>query len=288
MERINHNHLFYFYIVAREGSIKSASELLYVSQPTISDQIKLLEEYFNFQLFVRKNRKLKISDSGKLVYEYADKIFQLSDDLNKRARHGLILPKKTIDIGMTSYMYDYFRPDDLGKVFALREHKINFHEDRKSHLLLKLEEGIIDVIFTDSKDAINSAYKIYPWGTNKTFAVAHKSFIKKGLKFPESMIGLPFFHYSQNQSLRYDIELFFSRNEIPVEVVGEGDDISLLSHVLFKKIAFVIVPEFIKDFLRKSNPDIAVLGELKSLENRVYAITKPDYEGPLLELLKNK
>ena len=46
MNRINFNHLYYFYIVSKEGSIKSTSEKLHVSQPTISDQIKLLEEYF--------------------------------------------------------------------------------------------------------------------------------------------------------------------------------------------------------------------------------------------------
>jgi len=43
VERLNFSHFFYFYIVAKEGSIKFAAEKLFVSQPTISDQIKLLE-----------------------------------------------------------------------------------------------------------------------------------------------------------------------------------------------------------------------------------------------------
>ena len=58
MDRFNFNHLFYFYVVAKEGSIKLAAEKLHISQPTISDQIKLLEEHFQCSLFERRNRAL--------------------------------------------------------------------------------------------------------------------------------------------------------------------------------------------------------------------------------------
>jgi len=286
MERVNLNHLYYFYVVSIEGSIKKASEFLHVTQPTISDQIKLLEDYFELPLFIRENRRLSLSEQGKVIQEYAEKIFHLSDELNKRIKHGLVLPKISIDIGMTSFMYEYFKPEDLGRLFSLKDYKINFHEDKRPALLLKLEEGVIDVLFTDSKEGINSSYKVFSWGKNKTFAIADKTFKKRGVPFPEVLNGLPFFHYSKNQTLRHDIDLFFSKNDMAVQVIGEGDDISLINHVLEKKIAFCVVPEFIKDFLREKNKNITVLGELKSLESNVYAVTKPNYSGPLLELLK--
>ena len=67
MNRLNFNHFYYFYIVAREGSIKSAAEKLFVSQPTISDQLKLLEEYFECKLFERKHRQLSLTKEGELA-----------------------------------------------------------------------------------------------------------------------------------------------------------------------------------------------------------------------------
>ena len=85
MERLNFNHLFYFYIIAKEGSIKSASEKLFVSQPTISDQLKLLESYLGCQLFLRQNRGLTLTQEGELALEYAEKIFGISTEMNTLA-----------------------------------------------------------------------------------------------------------------------------------------------------------------------------------------------------------
>ena len=61
MDTLNHKHLFYFYVVAKEGSVKAAAEKLYVSQPTVSDQIRLLEEFFECKLFVREHRSLSLT-----------------------------------------------------------------------------------------------------------------------------------------------------------------------------------------------------------------------------------
>ena len=77
MHRLNYAHLLYFHTVAREGSVVRASEVLHVTPQTISGQIKLLEGAIGEPLFVRAGRGLVLSDTGRLVQEYAESIFSL-------------------------------------------------------------------------------------------------------------------------------------------------------------------------------------------------------------------
>src|SRR5437763_1131167 len=81
MEWLNYHHLLYFWVVAREGSIARACELLQLAQPTISHQIHELEESLGQKLFVRVGRNIQLTENGRLVYNYANEIFTLGREL---------------------------------------------------------------------------------------------------------------------------------------------------------------------------------------------------------------
>src|ERR1700739_2510323 len=74
---LNYHHLLYFWAVAKEGSLRRASEVLHVSQPSISAQLKQLEESLGAPLFTRTTRRLILTDTGQTVLEYAEEIFSL-------------------------------------------------------------------------------------------------------------------------------------------------------------------------------------------------------------------
>ena len=83
---LNYHHLFYFWAVAKEGSLRRASEVLHVSQPSISAQLKQLEEFLEASLFTRTTRRLVLTDTGQTVLQYAEEIFSLGRELlNGRA-----------------------------------------------------------------------------------------------------------------------------------------------------------------------------------------------------------
>ena len=64
---LNYHHLLYFWAVAKEGSLRLASQLLHVSQPSISAQLKQLEESLGAPLFTRTTRRLVLTDTGQTV-----------------------------------------------------------------------------------------------------------------------------------------------------------------------------------------------------------------------------
>lgn len=287
MNRLNFSHLYYFYIVSKEGSIKTASEKLYVSQPTISEQIKLLEEFFSCQLFERKNRSLFLTKEGKLALEYAEKIFNLSTEVTSRLRHKIEIPKTSLDIGITPFMSHYFFYDTILPFFDQDEVSIKINENQRHLLLAELEENNVDLVITDSKDALSSNMTAYRIGLNRTFVIAHKKYKKFKKDFPRSLSHIPFFNYTNDTILKYEIELFFSKNNISPRVVGEGDDVDLFQLVTEKGIAFTIVPEAAMKRITK-NSDVVVLGELEELQTSVWGIVKKDYRGLGYKLLRNQ
>ena len=75
MDWLNYHHLKYFWIVAREGSFSRASKALNLTQPTLSKQIKSLEEFIGEPLFIRKGSGLELTHVGQLAQDYANDIF---------------------------------------------------------------------------------------------------------------------------------------------------------------------------------------------------------------------
>ena len=78
---LNLKHLRYFWAVASHGSIARASEALFVTPQTISGQLRDLEEQIGDKLFRREGRNLVLTDTGRLVFSYADEMFSLESEL---------------------------------------------------------------------------------------------------------------------------------------------------------------------------------------------------------------
>ena len=80
MEWLNYHHLLYFWTVARTGSIAAASKELRLASPTISNQIRKLEDSLGEELLRRSGRKLVLTDMGRIAMRYAEEIFALGQE----------------------------------------------------------------------------------------------------------------------------------------------------------------------------------------------------------------
>src|SRR5437899_10249943 len=81
--RLNYHHLLYFWTVAREGGVAKASERLHLAPPTISGQIHALEDSLGKKLFHHRGRRFELTDDGRVVYQYADEIFTVGQELTE-------------------------------------------------------------------------------------------------------------------------------------------------------------------------------------------------------------
>lgn len=98
--QLNYHHLRYFLAVAGAGGIKAASDALHVSPPTLSAQVRELEEFLGTPLFLREGRKLIETDAGRVVRRYAERIFGLGDELVEVVRRGAPVGPQTVHLGI--------------------------------------------------------------------------------------------------------------------------------------------------------------------------------------------
>ena len=122
MDWLNYHHLLYFWTVAKEGGISRAAERLHLAQPTLSNQIKKLENSIGTKLFNRTGRTLVLTETGQVVYRYADEIFSLGRELTDTLKGRPTDKKLKLTVGV---------PDVLPKlvVYELLKPALELGED---------------------------------------------------------------------------------------------------------------------------------------------------------------
>ena len=88
LNTLNYQHLLYFWVVAREGSIARATVVLNLTQPTISTQLRTLERALGATLFERRGRGMALTETGQMVLRYADDMFRTGRELTEALQRG--------------------------------------------------------------------------------------------------------------------------------------------------------------------------------------------------------
>ena len=162
MEWLNYHHLLYFWTVAREGGVSRAAAKLRLSQPTISAQIRLLEQALGERLFQRQGRALALTDAGQHVYRYADEIFSIGRELLEtlRGRPAGRPPQLTVGIANAVpklIAYRLLRPAIDGDPPAY----LVCREDNVDSLLAGLATHALDVVLADTPAGPHVRVKVF-------------------------------------------------------------------------------------------------------------------------------
>lgn len=104
-----------FYTVANLKSFSKASELLYLTQPTISFHIKKIENEFGIQVFDRKGNKIYLTEAGKMLYDYAEQVFIEYDRIKEKLSETFNYSRGIIKVGVASLVSQYMFPEILSK-----------------------------------------------------------------------------------------------------------------------------------------------------------------------------
>ena len=79
----NFNHLYYFYMTVKSGGVTIAAKHLSVSQPSLSGQLRVLEEFLQIKLFKKVGRKNELTREGSMVFGYCRQMFELSQEMHE-------------------------------------------------------------------------------------------------------------------------------------------------------------------------------------------------------------
>ena len=276
MEWLNYHHLLYFWTVAKEGTICAACEKLHVTQPTISGQIRALEDALGEKLFTRVGRNLVLTDIGRVVYRYADEIFSLGHELMDTLQGRPGSSPLRFHVGVVDVLPKLVAYEIVAAVMKLPESiQLVCHEGPLTQLLARLAVHELDLVLSDSP--IGSDIKVrafsHQLGECGVSIVGTKDLVTSyRRRFPSSLDAAPFLLPTNNTSLRRSLEYWFDSEGIRPSVVGEFEDSALLKVFGQAGHGLFAVPTVIEKQVQRQY-QVMTVGRVEDVQERFYAIS---------------
>jgi LysR family transcriptional activator of nhaA len=275
LDTLNHHHLFHFWTVVREGGVTRASEKLHVSQPTVSGQLRELEEALGEKLLARSGRTVVLTDIGRTVYRYADQMIGLDRELLEAVKGRPIRPGK-LAVGVAMVVPKLVVYQMLEPALRLPEPiQLDCIHERPERLIAELAIYGLDVVLADAPAPPAVKVRAFShllgecgvsvFGTER-MAVAYR----RG--FPRSLDGAPFLLPSGDSALRLSLEEWFEKQKVRPRVVGTFEDSALLDSFGQAGAGLFAMPAAIENEVRRQYR-VRVVGKLDSVRQRFYAIT---------------
>lgn len=233
MATLNYRHLYYFWVVAKEGGIARAAERLDMAIQTISAQVKALEQDIGHQLLKPAGRGVVVTDAGQAVFARAEEIFQLGELIPEEAAAAASGQSVRLAVGMSDGIAKLAAHMLLKPVLETPSLKLVCHEGEVDELLAELALHRLDVVLACQAPPPNSNLRLsserlvvsrVDW--YGPASMVHKAQIDS---FPACLSELPLLLPTAHAAMRGRIERWFDANRINPRVVGEFEDSALLS-----------------------------------------------------------
>ncbi len=276
MEWLNYHHLLYFWTVAREGGLAPAGKALRLSQSAISGQIHRLEENLGHPLFERRGRKLEMTETGRVVYRYAEQIFGLGKEMLDVVRERPGNRPLRLVVGISDVVPKLLVRQLLAPAFQQEQGlALVCHEDQFDRLLGSLSAHVVDVVIADGPVPPDSALKLFNHilGESTVTLVAPTNLASSLRKnFPMGLNGAPIMLPAVGSTLRRNLDQWFERNHLQPTIVAEAEDSALLKAFAADGMGAMFVPTVIaKQVARRY--DVVEIAEVDAVVERFYAIT---------------
>ena len=276
MEWLNFHHLRYFWTVARKGGVRKAADELHVSQPSISAQLRLLEDSLGEKLFKRSGRSLVLTEMGNLVLTYADEIFSAGRELMNAVKQrpgGRLL---RLNVGMT---------DSISKIMGFEFLKPAIRFSEPVHVVCRmaaievlvnqLQAHRLDIVLADEPASSSLKAKTFNHRLGRsgvTFCAVPAIAKKLRRNFPQSLNGATALLPTENMGMRAVLETWFDTKGIHPRLLGEYEDSALMVFCATAGRGFTVVPTVVAREVLK-HWGLRVIANVDECGTEFYAIT---------------
>lgn len=274
MEWLNYHHFLYFWTVARTGSIVAASAELRLAPPTISNQLRKLEDSLGEKLLRRSGRRLVLTDMGRIAMRYADEIFSLGREFTSTLRDRPTGRPLRLSVGIVDVLPKLMTYRLLEPAFRLPTPvKVICREDRPDHLLAELGVHELDVVLSDApaSPAANIRAFSHLLGECGATFFGSRRIKMQGKRFPQILDGAPLLVPTDNAAFRRSLDEWLSARNLRPNVVGEFEDFALLREFAEEGFGLFAAPSVIEHQLLRYG--FRRIGRTEAIRVRFYAIT---------------
>lgn len=273
---LNYHHFFYFWTVAREGSIARAAKVLRLTEPTVSAQLHELESSLGEPLFSRQGRGLVLTDAGRIAQRYANHIFTLGQEFQAAMRGVAVRKVARFNVGIT---------DAIPRLISFRllepalkapaRFLVSSQVDTPDGLLAKLvaheiDAAIADAPFesrgtTETHNRLLGESGVTVFGSDELTRALRR-------KFPRSLSGAPFLLPAEGSTTRRSLDRWFVMHGIRPDVRGEFTDSALLKTFGRAGIGAFAGPTAIEREIQREYR-VRVIGRVEAIRERFYVVS---------------
>jgi LysR family transcriptional regulator, transcriptional activator of nhaA len=284
----NYRHLYYFWVVAKEGSMSKAAERLDMAIQTISAQVHELEKSLGYLLFKPAGRGIALTESGYAALKVADEIFSLGEKLPELVRDAAKAPKSKITVGVSDGLPKLVTKQLLEPILKHKDVQLIAHEGEFDDLLAQLALHKLDIVLADRPAPINKNLSVYSEELTKSPMAWYspKKLIKDNKQgFPECLNHLPILLPTTHSTVRALIDQWFNKNHVIPNIVGEFEDSALLKTFAASGLGVFPAGKLIQKDLKETY-QIELLGSCDDIYEYFYAIrSEKKIHHPLVEAI---
>jgi LysR family transcriptional regulator, transcriptional activator of nhaA len=227
----SYRHLYYFWVVAKEGGISRAAERLGMAVQTIGTQVRELEKSLGHCLLRPAGRGLALTEAGVAALRQADLIFQLGEQLPDAIRAATEPASVRLSIGVSDALTKLVVNRLMQPVMLERRLRLLCQVDEFGDLLADLTLHRLDAVLADQPAPSNPNLRLYShelsrsglaWFAPETWATQAAD------GFPESLSKVPVLLPTRHAAVRAGIDRWFEQLGIHPYLVGEFEDAALL------------------------------------------------------------
>jgi len=227
---LNYNHLYYFWLVAKEGGVTQAAEKLEISPSSISTQISTLEKNAGHKLFKRVHRQMVLTEMGWKTYHLANEIFSVGKKLEDLLDSGDGETRLKVGVAMVVPKLVVFHVLPMNELSAMNLRMV-YVEDHPNTLIGDLALGKIDLVLSDMPAPISSRIQAFSHvlGESGISLFASAELLKceksrEGLPVETYLKTLPMLIPTAEATLRQKLDVYCSQCDLEMKIVAEFQD----------------------------------------------------------------
>ncbi len=227
----SYRHLYYFWVVAKEGGMARAADRLGMAVQTVSTQVRELERALGHSLLKPAGRSLVLTAAGTAAVRQAEQIFQLGEQLPQVLTDTVAAPSVRLTVGLSEGLPKLAVRQLMQPVMQTPNLRLLCRENGFEDLLGDLALHRLDVVLADRAAPANPNLKVYSHalGTSQLAWYAPAALHATAVQgFPQSLAGVPVLLPTTQAAVRVRLDQWFERLGIKPLVVGEFEDSALL------------------------------------------------------------
>ncbi|HAH04962.1 MAG TPA: hypothetical protein DCM05_00325 [Elusimicrobia bacterium] len=231
---LNYHHLYYFYMIAKSGSIAKACESLLLSQPAVSTQLGQLERSLGIPLFERRKQRLYLTEEGRFVLDYAESIFEMGKELQDSLKRRPKNEKVSVRVGILSGTARAFGHALVECVLErFRSVHVSVSEGDLDEMLRDLKEQRVDMLLTSVSihDHEGGEFLSHLVGSVPIVFAAAPGVAMRCRRIPGDLNRVPFILPGKPSHVYHQILARLAEWKVEPHVVVEVQDAELARHL---------------------------------------------------------